>query len=137
MKLSNQRKLVVLTYLREKESRSIGEIQAELGISEGDDFPFEETLNDLIKEDSVTSISSENALENSEIPEWEITELGKIHLNDLALDKYEEDNRMSYIIRAVIIVVAMLAFMMILPRMFRHEPVWGRSEDSDGCGQRA
>ena len=120
MKLSNQRKLVVLTYLREKESRSIGEIQAELGISEGDDFPFEETLNDLIKEDSVTSISSENALENSEIPEWEITELGKIHLNDLALDKYEEDNRMSYIIRAVIIVVAMLAFMMIFPRMFRH-----------------
>jgi hypothetical protein len=47
MKQSNQRKLLVLTYLMDKESRPIGKIQAELGISEEDDFPFEETLNDL------------------------------------------------------------------------------------------
>jgi len=59
-------------------------------------------------------------LENPETPKWEITELGKIHLNDLVLDKYEEDTGMSFIIRGIVIVVAILAFMMIFPRMFRH-----------------
>jgi hypothetical protein len=120
MKLSNQRKLVVLTYLMEKELKAIPDIQAEFKFSEDGDFPFEETINDLIKEESVTPISFNNTFENPETPGWEITELGKIHLNDLVLDKYEEDTRMSFIIKGVIIVIAILAFMMIFPRMFRH-----------------
>jgi hypothetical protein len=120
MKLSNQRKLVVLTHLMEKESRPIPDIQAEFQFSEEGDFPFEETIHDLIKENFVTPISFDNTLENPETPKWEITELGKIHLNDLVLDKYEEDTGMSFIIRGIIIVVAILAFMMIFPRMFRH-----------------
>jgi hypothetical protein len=120
MKLSDQRKLVVLTYLMEKESRPIPDIQAEFQFSEDGDFPFEETINDLIKEESVTPLSSNNLSANREAPGWEITEQGKIHLNDLVLDKYEEDNRMSFIIRGIIIVIAILAFMMIFPRMFRH-----------------
>ncbi len=110
MKLSNKRELVVLTYLMEKESRPISDIQAELKMSGDEDFQFEETLNDLIKEGSITAITSDK---------WEITESGKIHLKDLALDKYEEENRMPYIIRAIIIVIAILAFMKIFPRMFR------------------
>jgi hypothetical protein len=120
MKLSNERELAVLTYLMEKGSRPISDIRSELEISEDEDFQFEETLHDLIIEGSVTLISSESVEINPEIPKWEITELGKIHMKDLALDKYEEDNRMSYIIRAIIIVIAILAFMMIFPRMFHH-----------------
>jgi hypothetical protein len=120
MKLSDQRKLVVLTYLMEKPSRQLSEIQTEFQFSEDGDFPFEETVNDLIRDGSVVLNSSDKELENPEIPEWMITESGKIYLSDLVLDKYEEDNRMSYIIKGIIIVVAILAFMMIFPRMFRH-----------------
>jgi hypothetical protein len=120
MKLSEQRKLVVLTYLMEKESRTISDIQAEFQFSEEGNFPFEETISDLTKEGSVVLIHSDSILENPDISGWEITESGKIHLSDLVLDKYEEDNRMSFIIKGVIIVIAILAFMMIFPRMFRH-----------------
>src|ERR1700676_4696323 len=108
MKLSNKKELAAFTYLLEKGSRPIRDIQAELEISEDEDFQFEETLNGLIKEGSITAISFDSVAKNPEIPKWEITELGKIHMNDLVLDKYEEDNRMSYIFRAIIIVVAIL-----------------------------
>lgn len=118
MKLRNKRELVVLTYLMEKESRPDSDIQAELKISEDEDYQIEETLRDLVKEGSIMPISSESVGENPEILKWEITEPGKIRLNDLTLDKYEEDNRMSYIIRAIVIVAVILAFMMIFPRMF-------------------
>lgn len=119
MKLSNERKLVVFTYLLEKGSKPVRDIQAEFEISEDEDFQFEETLNDLIEEGSITPISSRNKTENMEIPDWEITESGRIKMKELALDKYEEINRIPYIIRAIILVVAILAFMMIFPRMFR------------------
>jgi len=119
MKLSNERKLVVFTYLLEKGSKPIRDIQAELEISEDEDFQFDEILNDLMEEGSVTLKSAGSEMENMEIPDWEITETGRIQMKELALDKYEEINRIPYIIRAIILVVAILAFMMIFPRMFR------------------
>jgi hypothetical protein len=109
MKLSDKRLLVVLTYFMEEEIRPVIDIQAELKITEDEDFQFEETLNDLIKEGSITTISPNK---------WEITESGEIRLIDLALDKYEEENRMSFIVLAIIIVIAIQAFMKIFPWMF-------------------
>jgi hypothetical protein len=119
MKLLSKRELVVLTYLMEKKSRPIENIQAELEISDDDGFQFEETLHDLVKEGSIVPISNENIVDGGNTPQWEITDFGKVRLNDLELDKYEEENKMPYIIRAIVIVIAILAFMMIFPRMFR------------------
>jgi hypothetical protein len=118
MKPRSKRELVVLTYLMEKESRSIEDIQAELEISDDDGFQFEETLDDLVKEGSIVPISAETVIEGTKAREWEITAFGKIRLKDLELDKYEEENKMPYIVRAIVIVIAILAFMMIFPRMF-------------------
>lgn len=120
MKPGDQRKLVVLTYLMEKGSRPISDIQTEFQFSEDGEFPLEEILHDLVKEDSVTQLFSDNEMENPEALTWEITESGKMYLHDLVLDKYDEDNRVSFIIKGIIFVVAILAFMMIFPRMFRH-----------------
>jgi hypothetical protein len=111
MKLINMRELLVLTYISENGSRPISDIQAELKISNDEDFKFEETLNDLIKEESVMPIISE-------IPKWEITEMGKIHLKDLEHDKYEEDNKMSYIIWGIILALSFIFFWKIFPRLW-------------------
>jgi hypothetical protein len=119
MKLTDEMKLVVLTYLIEKGARPITDIQAELEIPEDEDFQPEGILNDLFFEGCIMLISSDTTPETNEISKWEITESGRIRLKDLALDKYEEDIRMPHIIRAIVLVVAILAFMMIFPRMFR------------------
>ena len=118
MKPSDGRKLVVLTYLIEKGAKTITTIQAELEISEEEDFQPEETFDDLMKEGSIIPVSSAAILETAEISDWEITDFGRNRLKELVLDKYEEDNRMPHIIRAIILVIAILAFMMIFPRMF-------------------
>ncbi len=111
MKPSSKWELVVLTYLMEKRSRQISEIQAEFKISEVDDFQFKQILNDLVKKGSITPISSEN-------PTWEITELGKIHLKDLELDRYDDENKIPHIVRTIIIVVVILAFLIIFRKKF-------------------
>jgi hypothetical protein len=118
MKPRDQRKLVVLTYLIEKGARPITAIQAELEISEEEDFQPDETFNELMKEGSIMPVFSAAAVEDTEISNWEITDFGRVRLKDLVMDKYEEDNRMPHIIRAIILVIAILAFMMIFPRMF-------------------
>jgi hypothetical protein len=119
MKLIDEMKLVVLTYLLEKGARPIRDIQVELEIAGEEDFQPEETLNELFNDGSIIPISSDRLMETNGISKWEITESGRIRLKDLALDKYEEDIRMPHIIRAIVLVIAILAFMMIFPRMFR------------------
>jgi hypothetical protein len=118
MNLKKERELVVFTYLLEKGLRPINEIQTELEMNADEDFQFENTLNDLAKEGYLEQKSSEMPTDQSENLSWEITKRGKIHMNDLAQEKYEEKNKMPVIIWAVIIVIAVLAFMRVFPRMF-------------------
>lgn len=93
-------------------------MQAELDITEDEDFQVEHTINDLVKEGYLEQKSPENDAEQTEADSWEITELGKIHMKDLAQEKYEEKNKIPIYIWAVIIVVAILTFMKLFPRMF-------------------
>ena len=118
MNLKKERELVVFIYLLENGKRPISEIQAELEITGDEDFQFEETFNDLFREDSIQPKTFDIVTEKPDMLNWEITEIGKIRMNDLAFDKYEDINRMSYIIMAIIFVVAILAFIKIFPKMF-------------------
>ena len=117
MNLKQERELLVFTYLIDKGLRPVSEIRAELDIAEEEDFQIENTLNDLVKEGYLEQKIPESAAE-SESLSWEITEKGRMHMKDLAQEKYEEKNKIPVYIWAVIIVVAILTFMKLFPRMF-------------------
>jgi len=119
MNLKKERELLVFTYLLEKGSRPFSEIRDEADITGDEDFfQLENTLNDLLKEGYLKQNSTDPTAETPEFLIWEITEKGMIHMKDLAQEKYEEKNKIPVYIWAVIIVVAILTFMKLFPKMF-------------------
>ena len=110
--------MLVFTYLIDNGLRPVGEIQAELDLTDDDDFQFENTVNDLVNEGYLEQNIPGSASEPENLS-WEITEKGRMHMKDLAQEKYEEKNKIPVYIWAVIIVVAILTFMKLFPRMFR------------------
>jgi hypothetical protein len=118
MNHKKERELLVFTYLIDKGLRPVSEIQAEWGITEDEEFQFENTVNNLIKEGYLEQRSPDMAKDPPEGPSWEITEKGRMYMKDLAQEKYEEKNKIPVYIWAVIIFVAILTFMKLFPRMF-------------------
>ena len=118
MNLKKERELLVFTYILEKGLRPVSEIQAEMEITGDEDFQLENTVDDLIKEGYLEQKSPDMAADQPEGLPWEITEKGRIHMKDLAQEKYEEKNKIPVYIWAVIIVIAILTFMKLFPRMF-------------------
>jgi len=118
MNHKQERELLVFTYLIDKGLRPVSEIQAEWGITDDEEFQFENAVNDLVKEGYLVQKSHEIAADQPESPSWEITEKGRMHMKDLAQEKYEEKNKIPVYIWAVIIVVAILTYMKLFPRMF-------------------
>ena len=118
MNLKKERELLVFIYLLENGLRPVSEIQAELEITGDEDFQFENTVNDLVKEGYLEQNPPDRVAEQPENPTWEMTEMGRIHMKDLALEKYEEKNKIPIFIWALIIFIAILTFMKLFPRMF-------------------
>ncbi|MEJ0081726.1 MAG: hypothetical protein WDM78_12455 [Puia sp.] len=118
MNRKKERELHVLTWLTDKDLTPVSEIQAKLEMTGDEGFQIENTLNDLVKEGYLEQKSQEAAGEAPEGPSWELTETGRLYLNDLSQEKYEEKNKIPVYIWAVIIVVAILTFMKLFPRMF-------------------
>ena len=118
MNLKKERELLVFTYLLDKGLRPVSEIQAEVGLTEDEDFQFENTLNDLVKEGYLEQNPADKVAEQPENLTWEFTEKGRVHMKDLAQEKYEEKNKIPVFIWALIIFIAILSFMKLFPRMF-------------------
>ena len=115
MNRKKERELVVFTWLTDNGVRSVSEIQAELGIEDDGDFQMENTVNDLIQEGYLVQKSPGTPDDSGS---WEITEKGRMFMKDLAQDKYEEKNKIPVYIWGVLIVIAILTFMKLFPRMF-------------------
>ena len=109
MKLQKERELLVFTFIDGKGSRSLDEIRSEIKLRDDPEFDFDSTLSGLVKE---------GYLEPSEDLSWTITEWGNILFSDLRTEQYEALNKIPFIIWGVLIIVAILAFMKIFPRMF-------------------
>ena len=109
--------MLVFTYLIDNGLRPVGDIQAELNLADDEDFQIENTVNDLVKEGYLKQNIPADATQPENLS-WEITEKGMIYMKDLAQEKYEERNKIPVYIWAVIIVVAILTFMKLFPRMF-------------------
>ncbi|HLA59736.1 MAG TPA: hypothetical protein VK622_13270 [Puia sp.] len=118
MNLKKERELLILTYFLEKGLRPVSEIQAEMDLAGDEDFLFENTVNDLFKEGYLEQYPTDRAADQPEVLNWEISEKGRIHIKDLAQEKYEEKNKIPVFIWALIIFVAILTFMKLFPRMF-------------------
>ena len=119
MKLQEERDLLVLTYLSQKGIRSLGEIQVDTNFAYDTGFDFDKTVS-ILKEEGYLEKRIENIPEQPESFSWEITEPGKIYLHDLSRQKADEINKKTYIIPIIIvIVIAILAFMRVFPKMFR------------------
>jgi hypothetical protein len=109
MKLQKERELLVFTFIDGKGSRSLDEIRSEIKLRDDPEFDFDSTLSGLVKEEYV---------EQSEDLSWTITEWGNIQFSDLRTEQYEDLNKIPFYILGVLIVIAILAFMKIFPRMF-------------------
>jgi len=118
MNLKKERELLVFTYIQEKGQRSVSEIQAEMEITGDEDYPFDNTVNDLVKEGYLEPDPAVHVPDQPDIPAWQLTEMGRIHMKDLALEKYEEKNKIPVFIWALVIFVDILTFMKLFPRMF-------------------
>jgi hypothetical protein len=118
MNRKQERELLVFTYLIDNGLRTVSEIRTEFGMPEDEDFQFENTANDLVKEGYLEPKSMEIQADSHETSEWELTEKGKAYLKDLAREKYDERNKIPVYIWAVIIVAAILTFIKLFPRMF-------------------
>jgi len=114
MNPKKERELVVFTWLADKGIRTVTEIQTELGLEDDADFPLDITMYDLVKEGHLVQKSETE----EETDSWEITEKGRIYMKDLAQDKYEEKNKIPVYIWGVLIVIAILTFIKLFPRMF-------------------
>ena len=115
MNRKKENELVVFTWLADGGVRTVSEIQAELGIEEDGDFQMEDTVNDLTEHGYLVQKSP---VMPNESESWEITEKGKVYMKDLAQDEYEEKNKIPVYIWGVLIVIAILTFMKLFPRMF-------------------
>jgi hypothetical protein len=118
MNRKQERELLVFTYLIDKGLRPVSEILAEWGLTEDEDFQLENTINELANQGFLEQKSDEIMADQPEFMPWELTEKGRIHMKDLAQEKYEEKNKIPVYIWGVIIVVAILTFMKLFPRMF-------------------
>ena len=119
MKLQEERDLLVLTYFNQKGIRSLSEIQVDLNFAYDTGFDFDRTVK-ILEEEGYLEKRTAIIPEQPESFSWEITEPGKIYLNDLSLGKSDEINKKAYIIPIIIvIVIAILAFMRVFPKMFR------------------
>lgn len=118
MNLKKERELLVFTYVLEKGQRPVSEIQAEMEISGEEDFQLENTVNDLMKEGYLEQDPADRVVDQPENLPWQLTEKGRIHMKDLAQEKYEEKNKIPVFIWALIIFIAILTFMKLFPRMF-------------------
>jgi hypothetical protein len=118
MDLKKERELLVFTYILENGSKPPSQVQEEMEISGDEDFQLENELNDLLKAGYLEQKIREPVKDQSETITWKITEKGMIHMKDLAQEKYEEKNKIPAYIWAVIIVVAILTFIKLFPRMF-------------------
>jgi hypothetical protein len=119
MNLKEKRELLVFTYLIEKGLRSVTGIQDELEITEDEGFQMENTINELIKEGYLVNGSTGTEDGETENISWQITGKGMIRMKDLEQENYEEKNKIPVYIWAIVIVVAILTFMKLFPRMFR------------------
>jgi DNA-binding PadR family transcriptional regulator len=118
MNRKQERELLVFTWLTDKGLRTVSELQAEMDLTEDEDFQMENTINDLVREGYLEQKAPMMAADQGDVTSWEITEKGRIHLKDLAQEKYEEKNKIPIYIWAVIFVIAVLTFMKLFPRMF-------------------
>ena len=109
MNLQKERQLLVFTFVDQKGLNSLDDIRSEIELKDDPEFDFDNTLNDLVKE---------KYLEQFEDLSWKITDWGNIYFSDLKTEKYEDINKIPIIVLGVIIVMAILAFMKIFPRMF-------------------
>jgi hypothetical protein len=109
MKLQKERELLIFTFVDQRGLHSLDEIRSEIELKDDPDFDFERTLNDLVKE---------KYLEQLEDLSWKITDRGNIYFRDLRTEQYEDLNKIPITVLGVIIVIAILAFMKIFPRMF-------------------
>jgi hypothetical protein len=119
MNRKKERELLVFSWLTDEGGRPVSEIQTEMDMTGDEDFQMENTLNDLVKEGHLVQKFPGFIAELPEANNWEITEKGRMHMKDLAQEKYEEKNKIPVYIWAVIIVVAILTFMKLFPRMFQ------------------
>ncbi len=110
--------MLVFIYILENGFRTVSEIQAEMEITGDEEFQFENTANDLVKEGYLEQIPPEMIANQTENLSWQMTEMGRIHMKDLSLEKYEEKNKIPIFIWALIIFVAILTFMKLFPKMF-------------------
>jgi hypothetical protein len=109
MKLQQERELLVFTYIDRQGSGSQEEIRSALELKDDTDFDFDSTLNHLLQE---------GCLEPTEDAGWKMTERGKLQFRDLQAEQNDDINKIPVIILGVLIVIAILAFMKIFPRMF-------------------
>jgi hypothetical protein len=109
MKLQKERELLVFTFIDQNGLHLLDEIRSELEMRDDPGFDFDSSLNEMVKE---------KYLEQSEDLNFKITAWGNIHFSDLKVEQYEDLNKIPIIILGVVIVVAILAFMKIFPRMF-------------------
>ena len=118
MNRKQERELIVFTWLTDNGLRPVREIQDELETTDDEDFQMTNTLNDLVKEGYLEQKYPELEADPLEGINWEITEKGRIHMKDLVKERYEEKNKIPVYIWAVIIVVAILTYMKLFPKMF-------------------
>ena len=105
---------MVLTCLLEKDLKHIS---ADMELNAEEDFPVENTLIGLAKEGYLKQ-NMPGETDAAGIISWDITEKGMVYMKDLEQEKYEEKNKIPVYIWAVIIVVAILTFIRLFPRMF-------------------
>jgi hypothetical protein len=109
MNVQEERKLLVFTYMEQNGINSLDSLRSELKLKDDPDFDFDNTVDVLVKN---------QCLEKLDDLTWKITEFGNKKFSDLKTEKYEDLNKMPVIIQFVLIVIAILAFMKIFPKMF-------------------
>jgi hypothetical protein len=118
MNLKKEQELAVFTYLTDGKSAPASDPTFGIQLERDEDFHFERTINDMIKEGYLADKIPGSGADLTESFAWEITQKGLAHMKDLAREKYDEKNKIPVYLWAVIIVVALWTFMKLFPRMF-------------------
>ena len=109
MNVQEERKLLIFTYIEQNGLNSLDSLRTELKLKDDADFDFDNTTELLVKDHCIEKLEDLN---------WKITEHGNKVYSDLKTEKYEDLSKMPVIIQFVLIVIAILAFMKIFPKMF-------------------
>jgi hypothetical protein len=109
MNVLEERRLLIYTYIEQNGIYSLDSLRSELKLKDDPDFDFDQTADLLVKD---------HCIEKLEELTWKITEFGNIEFSDLKTEKYEDLNKMSFIFKLILLVIAILAFMKIFPKMF-------------------